>query len=34
MSDLLFQQLSTVQSNSQLNPATIAAATTIAQLLV
>src|SRR6267142_6472717 len=30
MSDLLFQQFSTVQSNAQLGPATIAAATTIA----
>jgi len=30
MSDLLFQQLSTVQSNAQLGPATIASTTTIA----
>lgn len=30
MSDLLFQQLSTVQSNKQINPNTIASAATIA----
>lgn len=30
MSDLLFQQLSTVQSDQQLMPATIASATTVA----